>query len=114
MFSVEMTLWVSGMRRRRAEHFAAVTDAFCELETEHTDIKDVAFGFTDDEDNDGRVDVQVNVTAHNKDAAYSLGSSAVRSAIHLAGGYTPDWDTKAPPKGAVYRVGHESVELISA
>ncbi len=41
---------------------------------------------------DGRLDVCMFVAATSNDEAVRLGIAAMRTAVHAAGGYTPEWE----------------------
>jgi hypothetical protein len=44
----------------------------------------------------GMFEAEVTVDANHAEEAFSLGMSCLRSAIHKAGGHTPDWDDVVP------------------
>jgi hypothetical protein len=62
----------------------------------------------------GTADVQVDISVetHDRSEAFVLAASAVRAAVHAAGGFTPDW-TSAPPSGSLVATALNSArELI--
>lgn len=46
------------------------------------------------EAHDGSVEISVTITADSPEDAVAAGSASIRSAIHAAGGYTPDWEVQ--------------------
>jgi hypothetical protein len=56
--------------------------------------------------------VDISVETHDRSEAFVLAASAVRAAVHAAGGFTPDW-TSAPPSGSLVATALNSArELI--
>jgi hypothetical protein len=57
----------------------------------------------------GTVDISVGVQADSWDDAVKLGLDTIRTAIHAAGGATPDWPTELSPQEWGITLGETSV-----
>lgn len=108
MYGVKLGLHVSGSGR--ADHFDRVVDAYADLEDADGALLDSSFGYSDQDDH-AEMDVEITVAATSEDEAFRIAASSVRSAIHAAGGSTPDW-TERHPADAVYRITDDSVDLL--
>lgn len=106
-YTVTMRLVVKGASR--ADHFGRVVDRYSVLEEQHEALLDCAWGLSD-QDTHGDLDVSVTVLADDEAQAWELACSSVRSAIHDAGGFTPDWTERISDAGVVaYRMTDEEV-----
>ncbi len=112
MFGVEIQLFSSG--GDPADHFEHVVDCYAKLEASHEQLLDVAFSYSAlSHGTVGRIEVEVTVAAGTSDEATAVARSAVRSAIHDAGGSTPDWDAAGDGGVVVYRLVDEDAQLVS-
>lgn len=106
-FAVTMRLLVDGPSRD--DHFRRVVERYTDLEHGHSALLDCSWALTDHDDHSD-VDVSVTVLAGDEIEASELAVSSVRSAIHDAGGFTPDWTGTAATDGAVaYRMTDQEV-----
>lgn len=87
--------------------------------TQHlTELEDCTPGLLDNsigiDTSTGMFEAEITIEADKAEDAFSAGMSCLRSAIHAAGGSTPDWDEVQPDGTDVvlYRLNQdEAIEL---
>jgi hypothetical protein len=96
-----------------ADHFGHVVDCYAKLEACHDELLDCSWEL-ELRDGHAHVEIELTVAVADDDAAWKLAIASVRSAIHDAGGFTPDWAERPPGTGVVYRQTDAEVEPVSA
>lgn len=112
IYDVMLELHVTG-GSDRSSHFQQVSDEYCRLEEADPRLLDSAFSFADSDEH-AEVEVELTINADTEDEAYQIASDCVRTAIHAAGGFTPNWGERVHDDAPVYRVTEESVEVMPA
>ena len=83
-YLVEVTGTLSG--ESQEEHLDGVMEALIDMIDDRVFDPSISF-----DRSVSRTTIEVTVNAANIDDAAGIGTSAVRTAIHAAGGATPDW-----------------------
>ncbi|MEX2587999.1 MAG: hypothetical protein WD602_08415 [Actinomycetota bacterium] len=81
---------VSGPRLPTEEEL----DVIVELIMDELVDLDAADAYVDAEGKSARLEIGVAASADEYHEAIAMANSAVRTAIHAAGGHTPDWDVR--------------------
>lgn len=89
MYGLIVNLTVRGPAGSLADHVDQVTEQLVGLEDCTPELLDSAIGL---EISTGSVDVDITVDTDLPEDALRIGLSCLRTAIHAAGGGTPDWD----------------------
>jgi hypothetical protein len=92
MFEIKLVADVQLPREQREiiqDHFADVADRLFELEETDDRLSNADLSVNL---NEGRVEVGITVAADSLADASDIGRATIRSAIHGAGGFTPDWE----------------------
>lgn len=110
MFGVDMHLLSGG--DDPAAHFEHVVGCYGKLEAADDRLLDVAFGYSAQGEL-GRIDAELTVSARTAAEAIDIARGAVRTAIHHAGGSTPDWDASGDDGVVVYRLVDDQAQLVS-
>lgn len=84
-----------------------IVDAFATLEASTPDLLDLAIG---SDELASTVHVEITVEAPTPEDALGLGLSCLRSAIHIAGGATPDWDERPPDAVTCFYLDSEGIQ----
>ena len=71
------------------DHFEAVLDQLAEIEAGDPTLTDSDLSVNLHE---GRAELAISVAVDSLEEAVTVGSAAIRAAIHAAGGFTPDWE----------------------
>lgn len=92
MFEIKLVAEVQPSSEQRGtaqDHFAEVADRLFEIEEADDRLSnaDVSVNLSE-----GRVEIGVTVSTGSLAAASDVGRATIRSAIHGAGGFTPDWE----------------------
>jgi hypothetical protein len=108
-----LNLTLSGPHDLIRAHFVDLVDRYAEIESADPRLLDCSWTLSH-EPGAGIAEVQVDISveAHDGSEAFVLAASAVRAAVHSAGGFTPDW-TSVPPSGSLVSTALNSArELI--
>ena len=95
-----LNLTLSGPSDLIRAHFVDLVDHYAEIEAADPRLLDCGWTLTHEpEGGSAEVQVDISVEAVDRSEAFGLAGSAVRAAVHAAGGFTPDWGS-APPTGS--------------
>lgn len=112
MYGLAVRMHVTGAPDAESliNHVDSVMENLVDLETCNEGLLDSTVGI---DASTGMFEAEVTIDAHHAEEAFSLGMSCLRSAIHKAGGHTPDWDDVVPDGEDVvlYRATDEAMEL---
>lgn len=105
-----LNLTLSGPSHLIRAHFVDLVDRYAEIESADPRLLDCSWTLSH-EPGAGTAEVQVDISvdAHDRSEAFVLAASAVRAAVHAAGGFTPDW-TSVPPSGSLVATALNSAQ----
>lgn len=92
-----------------ADHVDCVMQELLKLEDCTPELGDAAIGLDSDR---GKVEIELTIAVDDLADAVGVGKSAIRAAVHAAGGYTLGWDEKAV--GVGYELLDVTLEPLAA
>ncbi len=107
MYGLEVKLRVSGPLDTIADHVDVVTQELAKLESCTPELLDFTVGLTVSE---RLVEIEMTVEADFAEDAPKVGLGCARTAIHAAGGSTPDWE-RSETKDSVHIYTFDSQEM---
>jgi hypothetical protein len=95
---------------RLEQQLTAVMDALLDLEECNPEVHDPSVGASLAE---GTAEIELTVDTESSEEAVRISRSIIRTAIHTAGGFTPDWDhAAARPHTAQYRAQKTQLDYV--
>ena len=108
-----LNLTLSGPNNLIRAHFVDLVDRYAEIESSNPRLLDCSWTlFHEPHAGTGEVHVDISVEADDRSEAFTLAGSAVRAAVHAAGGFTPDWGSAPPIRSHVATPLNSARELI--